>query len=182
MSEPKLGQALTDARSFAADAHGSQTYGSQPYVVHLDAVAALVPDEPNLQAVAYLHDVLEDTDVEQSTIAQRFGTAVAQAVALVTDPEAPTRDARKAELHRRLSALVVDDPASALALHVKVADRLANVRCCADSGDSRLAMYRQEHRDFRQATYRAGLCDALWNELDALARPQPRSHDRQSGC
>ncbi len=160
------------ARTFAAEAHGAQTYGSQPYVVHLDAVAALVPDDPSLQAVAYLHDVLEDTGVQQSTIAARFGDDIAEAVALVTDPEAPGRSARKAKLHVRLSALGVDDPASALALHVKVADRLANVRCCADSGDPRLAMYRQEHQEFRAAAYRAGLCDALWDELDALLQPR----------
>lgn len=159
-----------DARTFAATAHGAQTYGSAPYVVHLDAVAALVPDEPDLRAVAYLHDVLEDTDVHKDTLAARFGTLVAEAVALVTDPDAPNRSARKAKLHARLAALGVDDPVAVLALHVKVADRLANVRCCAESGDRRLAMYRQEHEEFRPAAYRAGLCDALWNELDALLR------------
>lgn len=159
-----------DARTFAATAHGAQTYGSQPYVVHLDAVAALVPDEPDLRAVAYLHDVLEDTDVDQDTIEARFGAPVAEAVALVTDPDAPSRSARKAQLHARLAALAVDEPVAVLALHVKVADRLANVRCCVDSGDRRLAMYRREHRDFRPAAYRAGLCDALWSELDALLR------------
>lgn len=158
----------TDARTFAAAAHGAQTYGTQPYLVHLDAVAALVPDHPELRAVAYLHDVLEDTDVERDMLEARFGTAVAEAVALVTDPEAPSRRARKAKLHARLAALGIDEPASVLALHVKVADRLANVRCCAQSGDRRLAMYRREHEAFRPAAYRAGLCDALWNELDAL--------------
>ncbi|MBV1861611.1 MAG: HD domain-containing protein [Nannocystaceae bacterium] len=162
---------MTTARAFAAEAHGTQTYGSEPYVVHLDAVAALVPDEPDLRAVAYLHDVLEDTDVEQHTLAQRFGPEVAEAVALVTDPQAPNRRARKAKLHARLSVLGVDSPASALALHVKVADRLANVRCCTQSGDPRLMVYRQEHEEFRPAAYRAGLCDALWDELDALLRP-----------
>lgn len=158
----------TDVRSFAAQAHGTQTYGSEPYVVHLDAVAALVPQSPELRAVAYLHDVLEDTDVQRDTIAQRFGSTVAEAVALVTDPDGPNRRARKAKLHARLSALGVETPANALALHVKVADRLANVRRCAESGDTKLGMYRDEHEAFRSAAHRAGLCDALWTELDAL--------------
>ncbi|MGH1340462.1 MAG: HD domain-containing protein [Nannocystales bacterium] len=164
-----------DARTFAAAAHGGQTYGAQPYVVHLDAVAALVPDEPEIRAVAYLHDVLEDTDVQHSTLVQRFGHSVAQAVALVTDPPGATRNVRKAELHVRLSGLGIDEPTSALALHVKVADRLANVRSCTASGDARLAMYRREHEAFRPAAYRAGLCDALWHELDALLHPPPCS-------
>ncbi|MCR9161838.1 MAG: HD domain-containing protein [Nannocystaceae bacterium] len=157
-----------EARAFAIEAHGAQTYGTRPYVTHLDAVAALVPDDPPLQAVAYLHDVLEDTPVRYPTISERFGTIVADAVALVTDPEGADRRARKAALHARLAGLCLADPAAPLALHVKVADRLANVRTCVRSADARLRTYRREHAGFRPAAFRPGLCDALWTELDAL--------------
>lgn len=160
-----------DPRAFAAWAHGEQTYGLEPYVVHLDAVAALLPREPDLQAVAYLHDVLEDTPVTSPTLVERFGATVAEAVALVTDPEGETRRRRKAKLHARLAALELDRPAAPLALHVKAADRLANVRACVRSADARLATYRCEHHEFRPAAFRPGLCDRLWTELDALLRP-----------
>lgn len=157
-----------DPRRFAIEAHGDQTYGSAPYVVHLDEVAALVPEDPSLRAVAYLHDVLEDTPVSFTLLAQRFGPTIAEAVDLVTDPAGASRRERKARLHARLAGLTLVSPASPLALHVKVADRLANVRACVRSGDDRLDKYRREHGDFRPAAFRPGLCDALWNELDGL--------------
>jgi (p)ppGpp synthase/HD superfamily hydrolase len=157
-----------EARAFAIEAHGAQTYGGGPYVTHLDAVAALVPNTPSLKAVAYLHDVLEDTAVGYVVLADRFGPTIADAVELVTDPDGTNRKERKAKLHARLAALSLSDPAPPLALHVKVADRLANVRACVQSADTRLSMYRREHEDFRPAAFRAGLCDSLWAELDAL--------------
>lgn len=157
------------ARAFAEQAHGAQTYGDAPYVVHLDAVAALVPPQPEaLKVVAYLHDVLEDTETTADALQARFGPVVAQAVEHLTDPPGPRRADRKEALHRRLSALSIEDTAAALALHVKAADRLANVRACVRTGDARLALYRREHAVFRAAAYRPGLCDPLWAELDTL--------------
>ncbi len=158
----------SDARAFAIEAHGAQTYGGGPYVTHLDAVAALVPDHPPLRAVAYLHDVLEDTAVGYTVLVDRFGATIADAVELVTDPDGANRRERKAKLHARLAGLSLAAPAPPLALHVKVADRLANVRACVRSADARLGMYRREHLDFRPAAFRPGLCDPLWAELDAL--------------
>ncbi len=157
-----------DPRAFAIEAHGTQTYGERPYVVHLDAVAALVPAHPPLRAVAYLHDVIEDTPITHAILAGRFGPTIADAVDLVTDPDGANRRERKAKLHARLAALTLGVPSSPLALHVKVADRLANVRASVRSADPRLAMYRLEHDAFRPAAYRSGLCDPLWDELDAL--------------
>ncbi len=160
----------THARAFAIEAHGDQAYGAAPYVVHLDAVAALIegPATPQLLAVAYLHDVLEDTPVTFDALVQRFGSTVAQAVDLVTDPPGETRRARKTRLHARLAALTLEAPASVLALHVKAADRLANVQACVRDGDTRLSMYRAEHVEFRPAAYRDGLCPGLWRALDGL--------------
>lgn len=155
-----------DPRAFAQQAHGAQTYGEQPYVVHLDAVAELVGADAQLQAVAYLHDVLEDTDVTAEMLAERFGPVVTAAVELLTDPHAPTRAQRKALLHTRLHAASSSDASGRAALVVKAADRLANVRACVATGDRRLDAYRREHPAFRSAAHRAGLCDALWAELD----------------
>ena len=57
---------------------------------------------------------------------------------------------------------------SELALVVKAADRLANVRACiADRKRDLLDVYRDEQEAFRRAAFRPGLCDALWTELDA---------------
>lgn len=162
-----------DPRKYAEAAHAGQLYGSEPYMVHLEAVAAIVSsvtDSEDARAVAYLHDVLEDTEATGTDLTENFGTVIAVAVSLVTDPEGhPNRKTRKAELHRRLGALQPTVSLSARwALLVKAADRLANLRACVVSGDSRLHLYQREHAAFRDAAYRPGLCDVTWTEINLL--------------
>lgn len=163
---------MTDPRTFAATAHAGQTYGAEPYMAHLEAVAALVRTvDPShrAEAVALLHDALEDTEADVLSLADLFGHTTASAVGLVTDPEGyPNRRTRKAALHKTLAALDPATESHRLALLVKPADRLANVRACVASGDSRIDMYRREYPAFREAAYRPGLCDAIWAELDSL--------------
>lgn len=159
---------MTDPRQYAIRAHGSQKYGNEPYVVHLDEVAEIVGSEPFASTVAYLHDVLEDTEVTRNELAEAFGRDVAEAVSYVTDPGGRNRKERKAELNRRLAALDPRELPARAALVVKAGDRLANVRRCAEGGDSKLRMYRREHEAFRAACHRPGLCEAIWTELDEL--------------
>lgn len=82
------------ARDFAIKAHGEQRYGKHPYVYHLDAVAmnAIVYYKPMnmlssfvefIQA-AYLHDVVEDTQVTIEEIELKFGSHVRYLVANLT--------------------------------------------------------------------------------------------------
>jgi (p)ppGpp synthase/HD superfamily hydrolase len=158
---------LDEARSFAVTAHGSQMYGSKPYAFHLDAVVALLsPYGSEAQIVGYLHDVVEDTEVTEHDIRKRFGDLVAECVGFVTDSPGASRAERKARTYARLAT--VAGPAE-LALVVKAADRLANVRSCvSDQRQALWEVYRKEHPSFRQAAYRAGLCEPLWQELDAL--------------
>ena len=156
----------TNARAFAATAHGDQKYGAQPYVVHLDEVAEIVSSvdagEP-ARAVAYLHDVLEDTSVTADVIERDFGPFVRRCVEIVTDPPGASRKDRKALLHERLKAVPESEK---LALIVKAADRLANVRSSARDNPGLLSMYRKEHAAFRDAAFRPGLCDELWAEME----------------
>ena len=160
--------ALQDqARAFAVAAHGEQMYGEHPYVPHLDAVALIA--EPFGEAAvvaAYLHDTVEDTSVTLTDVADRFGPHIAACVALLTDQPGANRKERKAAAYAKLAQ--VSGPLE-LALIVKAADRLANVRASVKDDNARmLQVYRGEHPTFRQAAYRPGLCDPLWSELDAL--------------
>ena len=165
---------MTDARTFAAEAHAKagDTYGGQPYTVHLAEVVAIVRtvDGSELaETVAWLHDVVEDTNQSTAEIEREFGRVVSVAVSCVTDPNGPNRRTRKARLHAQLRKLDHEQHESyRIALLVKAADRVANVRACVASGDSRLNMYRREHAAFRAAAYRPGLAEALWSELDTL--------------
>ena len=155
------------ARNFAIVAHGGQLYGDQPYVVHLDTVANLLgPFGEQAQIAGYLHDVVEDTAVGREQIAAEFGKAVAACVALVTDEAGANRRERKARTNDKLAAVTAEN---SLALIVKAADRLANLRASVQaSADSKLGMYRKEHGAFRAAAYRAGLCEALWQEIEEI--------------
>lgn len=162
---------MTDARTFAANAHRGQTYGDGPYTVHLAEVVEIVrtvDDSEEAQAGAWLHDVVEDTPVTVADLKTHFGYMVALVVYLVTDPTGHNRRERKAALNANLRALDTARTSNRIALVVKAADRLANVRACVAAGDSRLKMYQREHAAFREATYREDLCAALWEELDAL--------------
>jgi (p)ppGpp synthase/HD superfamily hydrolase len=156
---------LDAARAFAVNAHGDQKYGDRPYAYHLDAVVALLePYGEEAQVVGYLHDVVEDTATSAAELQARFGDHVAACVALLTDQPGANRKERKAKTYAKLAE--VRGPTE-LALVVKAADRLANVRACiADRKRGLWEVYRDEHAAFRGAAHRAGLCDPLWSELD----------------
>jgi guanosine-3',5'-bis(diphosphate) 3'-pyrophosphohydrolase len=163
------------ARAYAITAHRDQRYGEHPYTYHLDAVADIVrrawPESEQALAVAYLHDVLEDTDVPASWMAAEFGWAIAWQVDCLTDPVGATRTERKSLLHARLREA---GGFYRIALLVKSADRLANVRECVKNDPQRLATYRDEHAAFRAACFREGLCDEIWAELDGLLRERSK--------
>jgi (p)ppGpp synthase/HD superfamily hydrolase len=155
------------ARSFAIAAHGDQKYGDRPYSYHLDAVAKLAePYGVDAEVIAYLHDTVEDSGIAVQDIEDKFGLKIAQCVGLLTDEPGATRKERKVKTYAKLTA--VTGP-SEIALVVKTADRLANVRACVVDGNQRLlAVYLSEHPVFRKSAYRSGLCNPLWDELDEL--------------
>lgn len=160
------------ARFFAISVHGDQKYGDYPYSHHLDAVAKLAePYGDDAIVVAYLHDTVEDTNATLQEIENQFGTKIAACVALLTDEAGANRKERKAKTYAKLAVV---QGANELALIVKTADRLANVRACiADKKTSLWALYQSEHPVFRPAAHRPGLCESLWAELDELLASTP---------
>lgn len=158
---------IDEVRTFAVDAHGDQTYGAHPYSVHLDAVAELAAPYGELaQVVAYLHDVVEDTTVGLDEIETRFGKLVADCTAILTDEPGKNRKERKRKTYAKMARVSGDQE---LALIVKAADRLANIRACVADGNERLLnVYKSEHPTFRESVYRDGLCSSLWQEMDEI--------------
>lgn len=121
------------ARVFATAAHAAvgqvRKYTFEPYIVHPTEVAAIVAavegSTYEMIAAAYLHDTVEDTGVTIETIAQEFGSEVAELVSWLTDvstPEDGNRATRKA-IDREHTAQA---PASAQT--VKLADLISNSR------------------------------------------------------
>lgn len=153
------------ARDFAVCAHGSQKYGELPYVHRLDSVHEIVQCYPeDVRAVAYLHDVVEDTSIGVDQINQVFGEAIAECVAAVTDEPGEARPIRKEKTNDKLKHCVLQ-----AAKVVKAADRLANLRESVASGyEEKLKTYWLESDDFRDAVYTEGLCDEIWSEIDEI--------------
>lgn len=155
------------ARDTAVLAHGDQRYGEHPFVKHLDDVHDIlleyapgrVPEY--VLAAAYLHDVLEDTKMTSFEIERHFGRGVLDIVKFCTDSPGKTRKERKAATYSRWQFLRSKDEPHGYDNHraVKIADRIANVRCSA--GTRRLAMYRREQPDFEKAIGPHPLLDPL---------------------
>jgi (p)ppGpp synthase/HD superfamily hydrolase len=73
----------TDVIRIVLEAHGNQKYGDMPYIVHLMLVARHFTD-PTKQAIALLHDILEDTDVTQEQLYDLFDEEIADTVIVLT--------------------------------------------------------------------------------------------------
>lgn len=174
---------LDMAKSFAKKWHGDQLYGDGPHPMmkHLDDVSNVLTEfgfgHYEYHVLAYLHDVLEDTDATMWDVEHEFGVDTALRVYMLTDPPLPSRRERKEELHGRFSDLSPD--AHHMEIVVKLADRIANVRASQmmdvsalmddDRFGSKLRMYCKEYTEFRVAFYRSNiLFDEMWDELDQL--------------
>lgn len=140
------------ARAQAIVWHGEQKYGEHPYVKHLDEVAEIArPFGAVAEMAAYLHDAVEDTGATLDDIEKMFGQDVASVVGVVTDPPGKNRKQRKRAAYERLAAIPTGSSLG-IALVVKAADRLANVRACVrEKNDRLLLMYRKEHPAFGRA-------------------------------
>ena len=111
------------ALNLAKKAHNGQFRkdGVTPYIKHPIAVVKMLRSwgikNPQVICVAYLHDVLEDTDVTEDVLEERFSYMVSSSVAMLTKG----KNESKAEYLKRLVERDYD-----VALVVKCADRLCN--------------------------------------------------------
>ena len=102
------------ARIFATAAHAAinqrRKYTDEPYIVHPKQVAAMVETAGGTQdmiAAAWLHDVLEDTEVTPEVMREEFGDSVTDLVLWVTDvskKEDGNRATRKAIDRQHIAA------------------------------------------------------------------------------
>lgn len=100
------------ARGIATEAHrGQKDKAGRPYIGHPAAVCAGLPDEPLLQVVGWLHDVIEDAGFPLEEVDRLFGPEAAAAVDAITHRKGETRD----DYYARVAANVT-------AVRVKVAD------------------------------------------------------------
>lgn len=116
---------VTLAEAIAREAHDGQFRrdGVRPYIVHPEAVAARL-ENPDEKAVAWLHDVIEDTNCDASQLRQAgIPEHIVEAVQLLTKS--------KGISYQDYLQTVAANP---LARAVKIADMLSNL---ADSPTER---------------------------------------------
>lgn len=80
---------LQKAIEIATKAHeGQKRWGGEPYITHPEEVASKFPYSEELQIVAWLHDVIEDTPTTLSDLkTSGFSDAIIQAVDAITKQE-----------------------------------------------------------------------------------------------
>lgn len=128
---------VAEAKLLAYKAHAGQLdKAGRRYIEHVKRVAAAVADDPMAEAVAWLHDILEDQYPWVDEVYQDFPREVVERVELLTRDGSSTSDEYYADIRT--------DP---IALRVKLADIADN--CRAD----RLAALRPEVRDRLERKY-----------------------------
>lgn len=120
------------AYRYSIKAHQSQNrYSGQPYIFHLLEVAKILADlELDVITIAagILHDVIEDTDTQLSTIKEEFGEEITMLVNGVTKLSRisfKTQEEQQAENFRKMFLAMAEDVRVIL---IKLADRLNNMR------------------------------------------------------
>ena len=131
------------AMQMASYAHRHQKYGERPYVTHLADVVARVKtitQDPEIIAAAWLHDIIEDTQVTYGDIEREFGENVAKMVWAVTGV-GHNRAAKMANAIEKIA----QTPGAEL---VKSADRLSNASASkAEQKHKLYQRYKDEHKD-----------------------------------
>lgn len=118
-----------EAYEFAREAHRGQTRkgDGSPYINHPAELGRLLAgagaEDPELIAAAFLHDVVEDTDVTLEEIADAFGDGVASLVAAMSEDKDLAPWQRRKDHHRDTV-----EAAGERAIMIYAADKLANSR------------------------------------------------------
>ena len=171
--------ALRFARRVHLGQHRKQT--GEQFVEHPIAVADLLMqsgyDGPMISA-AYLHDVVEKTDVELDEIRERFGPDVAALVDYLSeDPEIDGYGARKRALRKRIMESGGDS------VIIYAADRVANMRdwrkvspenrpACGErlgtTLEERLELWQEDVEELHDADPATPFLEEMQSELSAL--------------
>jgi guanosine-3',5'-bis(diphosphate) 3'-pyrophosphohydrolase len=123
---------IEQAYLFAKEAHGHQIrYSGEPYITHPVAVAhnlARMRMDPPTIIAAILHDVVEDTTVNQAELLEKFGKEVADlvdGVTKLTQIHFENYAQAQAENFRKMVMAMASDIRVIL---IKLCDRLHNMR------------------------------------------------------
>lgn len=164
---------IAAAYRLADQAHQLQKrHSGEPYITHPVAVACILADmhmDPQTIMAALLHDVIEDTGIEKQTIAEHFGSTVADlvdGVSKLTQIEFKNRAEAQAEnFHKMVLAMSRD----IRVMIIKLTDRLHNMRTLASLAIEKRRRIARETLDiYAPIANRLGM-NAIYAELQNLA-------------
>ena len=164
---------IEKAFEFAQKAHaGKKRLSGEPYITHPLAVAHILAEleqDPQTVAAAFLHDVVEDSDVTQAGLARIFGKDIARMVEGVTKLSQLTfvsREVRQAENFRKMFVAMGEDIRIII---IKLADRLHNMQTLKYLPPEKQNETALETREiFAPLAHRLGVWRLKW-ELEDLA-------------
>lgn len=138
------------AEEFAKLVHRNQYYGELPYYNHLKEVYLTLLDfgitNESILAASWLHDSIEDTEINYETLLIQFGKEVADLVEAVTNEKGTNRK----EVLEKTASKIKDNEK---ALVIKLADRVVNTEQSLDNNEKLYKMYKKEFPLFRELLY-----------------------------
>ena len=132
---------LQAAHRYAKEKHSGQfRKGGEEYITHPEAVAEMLKEKnysEDYQIAGLFHDLLEDTDATEAEIAALGGEEVLKAVKLLTKTSG-----------YKMADYIAGIRQNPMAMAVKAADRLHNLRCAAAADEKFRRKYILESRQW----------------------------------
>lgn len=174
MENVEIGKLERDAQAFATRAHQGQArkYTGLPYITHCAEVALIVRSVPDhteeMLAAAWLHDTVEDCDIQPSSIELKFGEAVSELVMWLTDISVPEDGNRKIRKQIDRDHMELAPPQ---AKTIKLADIISNT-CSITKHDPEFAKVYLPEKRALLVVLRGG-DPSLWQRAYDIANTLP---------